>query len=186
MVLKRKGFFLELDEPTTKDEPTRQVTDDIQVESKPEQDDAPTPAQSGGNASPAPEKQPAAAAAADDDKKAAAEANKKAAAAAKKKAAPRSKRRKKAAAPPVSADVADAASSDSVGVGSDAREASTLTTAEAVAAELAAAEAAKPEVKLVNFAPEALSPGNAVRPGKRRPGSNLSGFREMASELFKS
>ena len=82
--------------------------------------------------------------------------------------------------------MADAASSDSVGVGSDAREASTLTTAEAVAAELAAAEAAKPEVKLVNFAPEALSPGNAVRSGKRRPGSNLSGFREMASELFKS
>jgi len=61
-----------------------------------------------------------------------------------------------------------------------------LTTAEAIAAELAAAEAAKPTVELVNFAPEALKPGNAVRPGKRRPGSNLSGFRSMASELFKS
>ena len=57
---------------------------------------------------------------------------------------------------------------------------------EAIAAELAAAEAAKPTVELVNFAPEALKPGNAVRPGKRRPGSNLSGFRSMASELFKS
>lgn len=63
---------------------------------------------------------------------------------------------------------------------------SSLTTAEAIAAELAAAEAAKPTVELVNFAPEALKPGNAVRPGKRRPGSNLSGFRSMASELFKS
>ena len=183
MVLKRKGFFLELDEPTSKDEPTKQVTDDIQVERKPEQDDAPSPAQSKGNVSPAPDKQPAAA---DDDKKAAAEANKKAAAAAKKKAAPWSKRRKKAAAPPVSADVADASSSDSVHVGADGKEASTLTTAEAVAAELAVAEAAKPEAKLVTFAPDALSPGNAVRSGKRRPGSNLSGFREMAAEMFKS
>jgi len=61
-----------------------------------------------------------------------------------------------------------------------------LTTAEAIAAELAAAEASKPTVELVNFAPDAFTPGNAVRPGKRRPGSNLSGFRSMASELFKS
>ena len=61
-----------------------------------------------------------------------------------------------------------------------------LTTAEAIAAELAAAEAAKPTVELVKFAPEALKPGNAVRPGKRRPGSNLSGFRSMATELFKT
>ncbi len=63
---------------------------------------------------------------------------------------------------------------------------SSLTTAEAIAAELAAAEAAKPTIELVNFAPEALRPGNDVRPGKRRPGSNLSGFRSMASDLFKS
>merc|ERR1711924_454079 len=44
------------------------------------------------------------------------------------------------------------------------------TTAEAIAAELAASEAARPEVELVTFAPEALQPGNAIRPGKRRPG----------------
>ena len=61
-----------------------------------------------------------------------------------------------------------------------------LTTAEAIAAELATAEAARPEVELVTFAPEALQPGNAIRPGKRRPGNNLSGFRSMATELFKS
>jgi hypothetical protein len=60
------------------------------------------------------------------------------------------------------------------------------TTAEAIAAELAAAEAAKPEVQLVTFAPEALQPGNSIRPGKRRPGNNLAGFRSMASDLFKS
>ena len=60
------------------------------------------------------------------------------------------------------------------------------TTAEAIAAELAAAEAAKPEVQLITFAPKALQPGNSIRPDKRRPGNNLTGFRSMASELFKS
>ena len=61
-----------------------------------------------------------------------------------------------------------------------------LTTAEAIAAELAAAEAARPEVKLSTFAVDALQPGNALRPQKRRPGANLRGFRSMAAELFKS
>lgn len=61
-----------------------------------------------------------------------------------------------------------------------------LTTAEAIAAQLAAAEAEKPETILVNFAPEALQPGNAIRSNKRSPGRNLSGFRDMASELFKT
>ena len=61
-----------------------------------------------------------------------------------------------------------------------------LTTAEAIAAELAAAESARPEVTLTTFAVDALQPGNALRPQKRRPGANLSGFRSMASELFKS
>ena len=61
-----------------------------------------------------------------------------------------------------------------------------LTTAEAIAAELAAAEAARPEVKMSTFAVDALQPGNALRPQKRRPGANLRGFRSMAAELFKS
>ena len=61
-----------------------------------------------------------------------------------------------------------------------------LTTADAIAAELAAAEAAKPEIQLRTFAPDALQPGNSIRPGKRRPGNNLAGFRSMASELFNS
>ena len=60
-----------------------------------------------------------------------------------------------------------------------------LTTAEAIAAELAAADSARPEVELVTFAPEALQPGNSIRPGKRRPGNNLAGFRSMATDLFK-
>ena len=62
----------------------------------------------------------------------------------------------------------------------------TLTTAESLAAELADAQAARPEIKLVTFAPEALQPGNSVRPGKRRPGNNLAGFRSMATDLFKT
>jgi len=61
-----------------------------------------------------------------------------------------------------------------------------LTTAEAIAAELAEADSAKPEVELVTFAPQALQPGNSIRPGKRRPGNNLAGFRSMATDLFKS
>tara|TARA_B100001094_G_C18088103_1_gene748886 strand:+ start:489 stop:1025 length:537 start_codon:yes stop_codon:yes gene_type:complete len=61
-----------------------------------------------------------------------------------------------------------------------------LTTAEAIAAELAAAEAEKPELVLMNFAPDALRPGNSIRFNKRVPGRNLSGFRDMASDLFKT
>ena len=61
-----------------------------------------------------------------------------------------------------------------------------VTTAEAIAAELAAAEASRPAVEYVTFAPEALQPGTRIRPGKRKPGRNLSNFRSMASELFKS
>ena len=61
-----------------------------------------------------------------------------------------------------------------------------LTTAEAIAAELAATQADNPEIVLINFAPEALLPGNSIRPNKRYPGRNLSKFRDMASDLFKS
>ena len=59
------------------------------------------------------------------------------------------------------------------------------TIAENIAAELAAADSARPEVELVTFAPEALQPGNSIRPGKRRPGTNLAEFRSMATDLFK-
>ncbi|MGC6483759.1 MAG: hypothetical protein ACON4T_09400 [Synechococcus sp.] len=69
---------------------------------------------------------------------------------------------------------------------STAPKAPSLTTAEAIAAELAAAEAARPEVTLTTFAVDALQPGNALRPQKRRPGANLKGFRSMAADLFKS
>ena len=81
----------------------------------------------------------------------------------------------------VSADVSSQAS-----VEVETEPAPTLRTAESLAAELADAQAARPQIKLVTFAPEALQPGNSVRPGKRRPGNNLAGFRSMATDLFKT
>ena len=61
-----------------------------------------------------------------------------------------------------------------------------LTTAEAIAAELAAAAAARPAMTVATYAPDALLPGRALRPQRRRPGANLKGFRSMAADLFKS
>ena len=61
-----------------------------------------------------------------------------------------------------------------------------LTTAEAIAAELAAAEAARPTASLTTFAPDNLVPGKALRQRRRRPGSNLKGFKSMAGDLFKN
>ena len=89
-------------------------------------------------------------------------------------------------------DVAPEAESVAAEVSSQASDevetepAPTLTMAESLAAELADAQAARPQIKLVTFAPEALQPGNSVRPGKRRPGNNLAGFRSMATDLFKT
>jgi hypothetical protein len=64
--------------------------------------------------------------------------------------------------------------------------AGSLTTAEAIAAELAKAEAERPVVRLSTFAPEMVQPGRVLRPERRRPGRNLKGFKDMASELFSS
>lgn len=61
-----------------------------------------------------------------------------------------------------------------------------LTTAEAIAAELAAAAAARPAITVATYAPDALLPGRALRPQRRRPGANLKAFRSMAADLFKS
>ena len=61
-----------------------------------------------------------------------------------------------------------------------------LTTAQAIAAALAEDEAARPVVTLSTFAPDMLRPGRALRSQPRRPGRNLKGFKDMASELFSS
>ena len=84
-----------------------------------------------------------------------------------------------AAAPAASVTPAPTASAPSAAAGS-------LTTAEAIAAALAEAEAARPVVTLSTFAPDMLQPGRALRSKSRRPGRNLKGFKDMASELFSS
>lgn len=62
----------------------------------------------------------------------------------------------------------------------------TLTTAEAIAAELRAAQEAKPAATMATFAPECLNPANAVPTRRRRAGANLAGFKTMAAGLFRS
>ena len=59
-----------------------------------------------------------------------------------------------------------------------------VTTAEAIAAELAAEQAALPPRTESTFAPECVSAGGALPMRRRRGGANLAGFRSMASGLF--
>ena len=61
-----------------------------------------------------------------------------------------------------------------------------LTTAEAIAAELAAAEAARPVVTFSTYAPDRLLAGTGLPTRRRRPGASMKGFRGLASDLFKS
>ena len=61
-----------------------------------------------------------------------------------------------------------------------------MTTAEAIAAELAASEAARPVVTYTTFAPANLVPGGGLRQRSRRPGAALKSFRGIAQDLFKS
>ena len=59
-----------------------------------------------------------------------------------------------------------------------------LTTAEAIAAELAAAQASRPAASSATFAPDCLVPGTALPMRRRRGGANLADFRGMAGGLF--
>ena len=61
-----------------------------------------------------------------------------------------------------------------------------MTTAEAIAAELAAADASRPTVTYTTFAPSNLAPGGGLRQRSRRPGAALKSFRGIAQDLFKS
>ena len=61
-----------------------------------------------------------------------------------------------------------------------------LTTAESIAAELAAAQANRPAPSLATFAPEALVPGGATPRRRRSGGANLAGFKEIARSFVKN
>ena len=61
-----------------------------------------------------------------------------------------------------------------------------LTTAEAIAAELRAAQEALPPPSQVTFAPDCLNPANALSSRRRLAGANLAGFKDMASGMFRN
>ncbi|MFM7085633.1 MAG: hypothetical protein ACKOXO_01360 [Cyanobium sp.] len=63
---------------------------------------------------------------------------------------------------------------------------SSQTTAEAIAAELAAAQANRPAPSLVTFAPDCVTPGGAQPRRRRRGGADLAGFRDMAQGMMRS
>jgi len=58
-----------------------------------------------------------------------------------------------------------------------------ITTAEALAAERAAAQKAETPRELITFAAELLNPAQAIPRGRRRPGASLAPFRDLASSL---
>jgi hypothetical protein len=62
----------------------------------------------------------------------------------------------------------------------------TLTTAEAIAAELAAAQASRPAPTLATFAPTCLTPGGANPRLRRTGGANLSRFKDMAKGMTRN
>lgn len=60
------------------------------------------------------------------------------------------------------------------------------TTAEAIAAELRAAQEALPAPSLTTFAPECLNPANALPSRRRLAGANLAGYKAMAAGMFRN
>lgn len=94
--------------------------------------------------------------------------------------------------PPSEAKVAPAKAASSSGApqvsgaAAPATPASSVTTAEAIAAELAAAQANRPAPSLATFAPACVTPGGALPRRRRRGGADLAGFREMAQGMMRS
>jgi hypothetical protein len=81
---------------------------------------------------------------------------------------------------------AGGASPEAKQAGSTEAPVSALTTAEAIAAELRAAQEAMPAPSNVTFAPDCLNPVNAVPTARRRAGANLAGFKTMGKDMLKS
>jgi hypothetical protein len=81
---------------------------------------------------------------------------------------------------------AGGASPEAKQAGNTEAPASTLTTAEAIAAELRAAQEAMPAPSKATFAPDCLNPINAVPMVRRSAGANLAGFKTMGKEMLKS
>jgi hypothetical protein len=60
------------------------------------------------------------------------------------------------------------------------------TTAEEIAAQLAAEAANRPAPTFSTFAPECVVPGGATPRRRRKAGANLGAFKEMAKGMMKS
>ena len=60
------------------------------------------------------------------------------------------------------------------------------TTAEAIAAELRAAQEALPPPSNATFAPDCLNPANALPSRRRLAGANLASYKAMASGMFRN
>ena len=88
-----------------------------------------------------------------------------------------------AASAAAAAGVADSSSATSAPAPTTALT-SALTTAEAIAAELRAAQEARPAQTFITFAPERVSAGGALPMARRKGGANLAGFKAMAGSLF--
>jgi len=83
---------------------------------------------------------------------------------------------------PAEAAMAAASASDVV----PEAEGMVLTTAEAIAAELAAAQANRPAPSKATFAPECVAAGGALPRRRRLAGANLGTFKEMAKGMMRS
>lgn len=82
------------------------------------------------------------------------------------------------------APAASAASADPSPTTSTPAPTTGVTTAEAIAAELRAAQEARPAQTFITFAPERVSAGGALPMARRKGGANLAGFKAMAGSLF--
>jgi hypothetical protein len=90
------------------------------------------------------------------------------------------------AAPKPAAETAETTPAAPVAAASTPQPASSLTTAEAIAAELAAAEALRPAPSMATFAPDCVTAGGATPMKRRTPGANLAVFKEMAAGMMRS
>ena len=79
-----------------------------------------------------------------------------------------------------------AAPSPTAAVEAPSKPVTSQTTAEAIAAELAAEQASRPAPTLSTFAPDCVTAGGALPRTRRRGGADLGGFRSMARSMVSS
>ncbi len=101
-------------------------------------------------------------------------------------APPKAEAKPASKAAPQAAEAKPAASAAPAAAEGTPQPVSGLTTAEAIAAELAAAEALRPAPSLATFAPDCVTAGGATPMKRRTPGANLGVFKEMAAGMMRS